>query len=46
MAKERTYTEVLNLRVDAGLSREIKRIAQQRETSESDAARMLLGVGS
>ena len=45
MAKEKTFTEVLNLRVDAGLSREIKRIAQQRETSESDAARMLLGWG-
>ena len=45
MAKEKTYTEVLNLRIDAPLSREIKRIAAQREKSESDVARMLLGWG-
>jgi hypothetical protein len=45
MAKEKTYTEVLNLRVDRALSQEIKRIASQRETSESDIARMLLGWG-
>jgi hypothetical protein len=45
MAKEKTYSEVLNLRVDEPLSQEIKRIAAQRETSESDTARMLLGWG-
>jgi hypothetical protein len=45
MAKEKTYTEVLNLRIDPALSREIQRIAAQRETSDSDVARMLLGWG-
>jgi hypothetical protein len=45
MAKEKTYSEVLNLRVDEALSRELKRIAGARGTSESDVARMLLGWG-
>ena len=45
MPRERTYNEVLNLRVDEALSREIKRIAAHRETSESDTARLLLGWG-
>lgn len=45
MAKEKTYSQVLNLRVDEPLSRELKRIASARETSESEIARMLLGWG-
>ena len=45
MAREKTYSEVLNLRVDEALSKELKRIAASRETSESEVARMLLGWG-
>jgi hypothetical protein len=45
MARERTYTEVLNLRIDEPLNREIERIAAQRGQSASDTARMLLGWG-
>ena len=45
MAREKTYSEVLNLRIDPPLDAEIKRIAKQREASESDTARMLLGWG-
>src|SRR5581483_11629469 len=45
MAREKVYSEVLNLRVDEPLSQEVKRIAEQHETSESDAARRLLAWG-
>lgn len=45
MAKEKAYPEVLNLRIDTPLHQEIKRIAAQREASESEVARMLLGWG-
>jgi len=45
MAKEKVYSEVLNLRVEEVLSQEIKRIAGQHQTSESDAARRLLAWG-
>jgi hypothetical protein len=45
MAKEKTYSEVLNLRVDKPLADEVKRIAGRRDTSESEVARMLLGWG-
>jgi hypothetical protein len=45
MAKEKVFSEVLNLRVDEPLSREVKRIAGQHETSDSDAARRLLAWG-
>jgi hypothetical protein len=45
MAKEKVYSEVLNLRVDEAMSKEIKRIAGQRGTPESEAARMLLEWG-
>ena len=45
MGKEKTYSEALNLRVDELLSKELKRIAARRGTSESDVARMLLGWG-
>jgi len=45
VAREKTYSEVLNLRIEPALAAEITRIAKQRETSESDTARMLLGWG-
>ena len=45
MARKPAYPEVLNLRIDEALSREIKRIAAQGEKSDSDVARMLLGWG-
>jgi hypothetical protein len=45
MPRKTAYSEVLNLRIDEALSREIKRIAKQRGESESEAARMLLGWG-
>jgi hypothetical protein len=45
MARKVAYPEVLNLRIDEALSREIKRIAKQRGESESVVARMLLGWG-
>ncbi|MDQ3067725.1 MAG: hypothetical protein M3R46_15080 [Actinomycetota bacterium] len=45
MAKEKVYSEVLNLRIDAAMAAEIKRIAEQRGRPESEAARMLLGWG-
>jgi hypothetical protein len=45
VAKERLFTEVLNLRIDDALNSEIKRIAGARQLSDSDAARLLLGWG-
>ena len=45
MAKEKVYSEVLNLRIDEAMSKEIKRIATQREHPESEAARMLIEWG-
>jgi hypothetical protein len=45
MAKEKTFSEVVNARIEPALSDEIKRIAAQREVSESDTARMLLRWG-
>jgi hypothetical protein len=45
MAKEKVYSEVLNLRIDEAMSREIKRVAVQHENLESDTARMLIGWG-
>ena len=45
MAREKIYSETLNLRIDEALSAELKRIAGTRESSESDIARMLLGWG-
>ena len=45
MAKEKVYSEVLNLRIDEAMSREIKRIAAQRAQADSEAARMLLEWG-
>ena len=45
MAKEKVYSEVLNLRVDEAMSNEIKRIASQRGTADSETARMLIEWG-
>ena len=45
MARARTYSEVLNLRLDEPLAREIKRIAEKRSASESDTARLLMTWG-
>jgi hypothetical protein len=45
VAKEKTYGEVLNLRIDKALADEVARIASRREASESEVARMLLGWG-
>jgi hypothetical protein len=45
MAKEKVYSEVLNLRVDEAMSNEIKRVAKQREQGDSEAARMLIEWG-
>jgi hypothetical protein len=45
MAKEKTYSEVLNLRIDKAMRDEIARIAQSRGESESECARRLLHWG-
>ena len=45
MAKEKVYSETLNLRIDPGLAREIERIAKRRGTSDSETARALLALG-
>jgi hypothetical protein len=45
MAKEKVFSEVLNLRVDEAMSQEIKRIAAQRGQPESETARMLIDWG-
>ena len=45
MARARTYSEVLNLRIDEPLAHEIKRIADKRGASESDTARLLMTWG-
>jgi hypothetical protein len=45
MAKAKTYSEVLNLRVDDAMSKEIKRIAKQTEQPESETARSLIAWG-
>jgi hypothetical protein len=45
MAKEKIYSEVINLRIDEAMSAEIKRIAAQREQADSEAARMLIDWG-
>lgn len=45
MAKEKVYSEVLNVRVDEAMSKEIKRIATQRGTPESETARVLIEWG-
>lgn len=45
MAKEKVYSEVLNLRVDEAMSAEIKRIATQEGSPESETARSLMAWG-
>jgi hypothetical protein len=45
MTEKKAFNEVLNLRVDEALSREIDRIAKVEGTSASEAARKLLGFG-
>ena len=45
MAKEKVYSEVLNLRVDAAMSAEIKRIGGQHGQADSETARMLIDWG-
>lgn len=45
MAREKTYSETLNLRIEPALGREIERIAQRRGVSDSEAARSLLALG-
>jgi hypothetical protein len=45
MAKEKTYSETLNLRIDRGLAREIERIAKGRGKTGSETARALLALG-
>ena len=45
MAREKVYSEVLNLRVDEAMSREIKRIAAVNDKPESEIARSLIGWG-
>jgi hypothetical protein len=45
MAKEKVYSEVLNLRVDEAMSAEIKRIAGMEGSPESETARSLIGWG-
>lgn len=45
MAREKALGSVINLRVPDQLSAEVKRIAHQHETTESDAARRLLVWG-
>jgi hypothetical protein len=45
MAKEKVYSEVLNLRIDEPMREEIKRIAAQQGEAESETARTLIGWG-
>jgi len=45
MAKEKVYSEVLNLRIDDAMSQEIKRIAAQQGKPESETARSLIDWG-
>jgi hypothetical protein len=45
MAKEKVYSEVLNLRIDEAMSKEIKRIAKQLDQPESETARSLMAWG-
>lgn len=46
MTRERKLREVLNVRLDQPLAREIQRIAAVRGKSESEVARMLLSYGA
>jgi hypothetical protein len=46
MTRERKLREVLNVRLDEPLAREIRRIATVRGESESEVARLLLSYGA
>lgn len=46
MTRERKLREVLNVRLDEPLSREIRRIATSQKKSESEVARQLLSYGA
>jgi hypothetical protein len=46
MSRQRKLKEVLNLRLDVPLAKEIRRLAQARGRSESEVARTLLGYGA
>ena len=45
MAKERTFSDALNLRVDPAMTVEIKRIAAQYGQTDSETARRLIEYG-
>ena len=45
MTRQRKLKEILNVRLDAPLAQEIRRIATGRGQSESEVARELLGYG-
>jgi predicted transcriptional regulator len=45
VTRQRKLREVLNLRLDEPLAREIERIAQAEDRSESEVARTLLSYG-
>jgi hypothetical protein len=46
VTRERKLKEVLNLRLDVPLAKEIRRLAQAQARSESEVARTLLGYGA
>lgn len=46
MTRERNLREVLNVRLDQALAREIQRIASVKGKTESEVARMLLSYGA
>jgi hypothetical protein len=46
VARERKLKEILNLRLDVPLAKEIRRLAQAQGRSESEVARTLLGYGA
>jgi len=46
VAREKKLKEILNLRLDAPLAKEIRRLAAAQERSESEVARTLLGYGA
>lgn len=46
MTRERKLREVLNVRLDESLARELRRIATARRATESEVARTLLSYGA
>jgi hypothetical protein len=46
VAREKKLKEILNLRLDAPLAKEIRRLATAQSRSESEVARTLLGYGA